>query len=334
MSTVADPGPQHTATPGASLPETDGQHRPVLLHPLIESLQPRQGQTVVDGTLGAGGVTAALCARVGPSGRVIAVDRDPEAVVRGRARFAGQPVTVVHDDFANLDQILENLGIPAVDAVALDLGISSVQLDDARRGFSFRFDGPLDMRLDQSGGGLTAADVVNSYDEAELVDLIRSYGEERFARAIASAIVRGRLERPLTTTGELATLVERTVPRRYWPKRIHPATRTFMALRIEVNAELDSIAAGLQAAIRSLRPGGRLGVIAFHSLEDTLVKNALNVAAQNCICPPQQPICTCAHRASILILTRKATRPDAAELAVNPRARSARMRVAERLAAA
>ena len=333
MSTVADSGPQHTATPGLPDPDQGGQHRPVLLHPLIESLQPRTGQTVVDGTLGAGGVTAALSERVGPEGRVIAVDRDPEAVGRARTRFAGGNVTAVHGDFADLGQILDTLGIPSVDSVALDLGISSVQLDDARRGFSFRHDGPLDMRMDQTSGGLTAADVVNTYDEDELRDLIGVFGEERFARGIAAAIVRQRTSRHLATTGELAQLVERTVPRRYWPKRIHPATRTFMALRIEVNAELESITRGLQAAINVLRPGGRLGVIAFHSLEDTLVKNALNVAAQNCLCPPQQPICTCAHRASILILTRKAIRPDAAELAVNPRARSARLRVAERLAA-
>lgn len=332
MSTVADSGPQQTATPGSFVPDTDGGHRPVLLHPLIDSLQPRPGQVVVDGTLGAGGVTAALLERVRPGGRVIAVDRDPEAAARGRARFAGEPVTVVHDDVANLDRIIADLGIDSVDAVALDLGISSVQLDDPRRGFSFRHDGPLDMRLDQAGGGLTAADVVNTYPESELVDLIRSYGEERFARGIAAAIVRRRGERRLASTRELAELVERAVPRRYWPKHIHPATRTFQALRIEVNGELASLERALQAAITALRPGGRLGVIAFHSLEDILVKNALNVAAQNCLCPPQQPLCTCAHRASLFLLTRKAIKAGPAELAVNPRARSARLRVAEKLA--
>ncbi|HET9050510.1 MAG TPA: 16S rRNA (cytosine(1402)-N(4))-methyltransferase RsmH [Candidatus Dormibacteraeota bacterium] len=329
---MADTEPQHAATPGTPASDGGGGHRPVLLHPLIESLQPRPGQTVVDGTLGAGGVTAALLERVSPGGRVIAVDRDPEAVARGRERFAGEPVVVVHDDVANLTGILSGLDVDTVDAVTLDLGVSSVQLDDPRRGFSFRHDGPLDMRLDQAGGGLTAADVVNTYPEAELVDILRSYGEERFARGIAAAMVRRRGEHPLARTTELAQLVERAVPRRYWPKRIHPATRTFQALRIEVNGELGSLERALQACITVLRPGGRIGVIAFHSLEDILVKNALNVAAQNCLCPPRQPICTCAHRASLFLLKRKAVKADALETAVNPRARSARLRVAEKLA--
>jgi len=216
-------------------------------------------------------------------------------------------------------------------AVALDLGISSVQLDDPQRGFSIRNDGPLDMRMDQEHGELTAADIVNTWSEVDLLDLIRTYGEERFARSIAQAIGRRRATQPITTTAELREVIERTVPRRYWPKRIHPATRTFQALRIEVNHELESLEQGLQAAISVLRPGGRLGVIAFHSLEDTLVKNALHVAAMNCLCPPQQPICTCAHRASLFLLTKKAIKADPAELAVNPRARSARLRVAEKL---
>jgi 16S rRNA (cytosine1402-N4)-methyltransferase len=330
MSTVADMGPQHEATPGASEPDSSG-HRPVLLHPLIENLQPRPGQTVVDGTLGAGGVTAALLERVLPGGRVVAVDRDPDAVRRARARFAGQPVIAEHGDFAELREILTRHGIDAVDAVALDLGISSVQLDDPQRGFSIRNDGPLDMRMDQEHGELTAADIVNTWSEIDLLDLIRTYGEERFARSIAQAIGRRRATQPITTTAELREIIERTVPRRYWPKRIHPATRTFQALRIEVNHELESLEQGLQAAISVLRPGGRLGVIAFHSLEDTLVKNALHVAAMNCLCPPQQPICTCAHRASLFLLTKKAIKADPAELAVNPRARSARLRVAEKL---
>jgi 16S rRNA (cytosine1402-N4)-methyltransferase len=186
------------------------------------------------------------------------------------------------------------------------------------------------MRMDPSGG-LTAADIVNGWSEADLAALIRTYGEERFARGIAAAIVRRRGEQRMTTTAQLRETVERTIPRRFWPKRIHPATRTFQALRIEVNHELESLNAGLQAAIRILRPGGRLGVVSFHSLEDTIVKNALHVSAQNCLCPPQQTHCTCAHRASLLLLSRKAIKPDAAELAANPRARSARLRVAEKL---
>jgi len=333
MPTVASMDPGLDTTPGTAVPDRDGGHRPVLLHPLIESLQPRPGQIAVDGTLGGGGVTAALVERVLPGGRVIAVDRDPAAVARGRERFAGygDAVSVVHGDFADLSPILRECGVGAVDIVTLDLGVSSLQLDAPDRGFSFRFDGPLDMRMDTQGADPTAADVVNMWSEADLASLIRDYGEERFARSVAAAIVRERGKHPITTTAQLRECVERAIPRRYWPKRIHPATRTFQALRIEVNHELDSLERGLQAAIRELRPGGRLGVIAFHSLEDILVKNALHVAAQNCVCPPQQPICTCAHRASLFLLTRKAIKADAAEIAANPRARSARLRVAEKL---
>lgn len=334
MSSVADMGTGHDhATPGASRPEEAWGHRPVLLHQLIESLQPRPGQVVVDGTLGAGGVTAALLERVSPGGRVVAIDRDPMAIERARRRFAsaGDALLLVHDDVANLVAILERHGLGPVDAVALDLGISSVQLDDPSRGFSFRLEGPLDMRLDPTSGGETAADIVNTRTEAELVRILREYGEERFAPRIAAAIVRQRDRRPITTTTDLRVLVERVVPRRYWPRHIHPATRTFQALRIEVNRELESLERALQAAIQALRPGGRLGVVSFHSLEDTLVKNALHVAAQTCLCPPQQPLCTCAHRASLFLLSRKAIKASPAEVAANPRARSARLRVAEKL---
>ena len=319
------------ATPGGPTPEATG-HRPVLLHPLIESLQPHPGQRYVDGTLGAGGYTAALVQRLRPGGRILAIDRDPAAIRLAHERFAGWPeVTATQGDFAAMEEIAASAGLLPVDGVVLDLGISSLQLDDPERGFSFRFDGPLDMRMD-NGSGMTAADIVNSWSEEDLAALVRTYGEERFARGIASAIVRTRASAPVLTTTQLRELVERTIPRRFWPKRIHPATRTFQALRIEVNSELESLNAGLQAAIRILRPGGRLGVVSFHSLEDTIVKNALHVAAQNCLCPPQQTHCTCAHRASLLLLSRKAIKPDAVELASNPRARSARLRVAEKLA--
>jgi 16S rRNA (cytosine1402-N4)-methyltransferase len=320
------------ATPGE--PPEASLHRPVLLTPLIQNLQPQEGQVAVDGTLGGGGVTAALLGGVGATGRVLGIDRDPTAIARARQRFAGavgERLTLAQGDFADIDRIAAGHGIVAADSVCLDLGTSSPQLDDPARGFSFRNDGPLDMRMDQTEATPTAADLLNSWEEADLVALIRGYGDERFAAAIARAVVRQRRERPLATTSQLRELVERTVPHRFWPKRIHPATRTFQALRIEVNHELESLRRGLQAAISLLRPGGRLGVISFHSLEDSLVKNALHVAAQNCLCPPQQPYCTCAHRASLLILTRRAIRPDATEMALNPRARSARLRVAEKL---
>jgi 16S rRNA (cytosine1402-N4)-methyltransferase len=330
MSIVAGMDDDSSATPGGPASDATG-HRPVLLHPLIQSLQPRPGQTYIDGTLGAGGYVASVLERVRPGGRVLGIDRDPAAVEAARRRFAAASGAIVeHGDFASMEAIAARHGIARVDGVMFDLGLSSVQLDDPARGFSFRFDGPLDMRMDPRDGR-TAADLVNEWSEADLTALIRTYGDERFARRIAAAIVRSRADEAITTTAQLRDIVERTIPRRFWPKRIHPATRTFQALRIEVNHELESLNEGLQAAIRILRPGGRLGVVSFHSLEDTIVKNALHVSAQNCLCPPQQTHCTCAHRASLLLLSRKAIKPDAAELAANPRARSARLRVAEKL---
>jgi 16S rRNA (cytosine1402-N4)-methyltransferase len=330
MSIVAGMDDDSSATPGGPASDATG-HRPVLLHPLIQSLQPRPGQTYIDGTLGAGGYVASVLERVRPGGRVLGIDRDPAAVEAARRRFAAASGAIVeHGDFASMEAIAARHGIARVDGVMFDLGLSSVQLDDPARGFSFRFNGPLDMRMDP-GEGRTAADLVNEWSAADLTALIRTYGDERFARRIAAAIVRSRADEAITTTAQLRDIVERTIPRRFWPKRIHPATRTFQALRIEVNHELESLNEGLQAAIRILRPGGRLGVVSFHSLEDTIVKNALHVSAQNCLCPPQQTHCTCAHRASLLLLSRKAIKPDAAELAANPRARSARLRVAEKL---
>ena len=321
----------HNATPGAHATDERG-HRPVLLHPLIESLQPAPGMTAVDATLGGGGVTDALLERVLPGGRVVAVDRDRSAIDRARARFkaAGPALELVHADFAELDMIIERLGIADVDAVAFDLGVSSLQLDDATRGFSFSHEGPLDMRMDTESGA-TARELINSETEEELRGIIRDFGDERFAARIAQRIVAARRHKPVETTTQLRRIVEDAIPRKSWPKRIHPATRTFQALRIAVNGELHSLERGLQAATRILRPGGRLGVISFHSLEDTLVKNALHVAATTCLCPPQQIHCTCAHRATLSLITRRAIKPSAAEIAANPRSRSARLRVAQRL---
>lgn len=330
MPTVADMGTRRPATPGAPALDAPG-HRPVLLHQLIESLQPRPGQTAVDATFGAGGVTRALLERVLPGGRVIAVDRDPHAIEAARGRFTGDSVTLTTGDFANLDSIVEATGATAIDVVAFDLGMSSLQLDDPARGFSFRLDGPLDMRMDTAAGE-TAADLLATRSEDEIAGVIRDFGDERFAARIAARIVTVRREHPITRTAQLREIVEHAVPRSRWPKRIHPATRTFQALRIAVNGELDSLERGLQAAIRILRPGGRLGVVSFHSLEDTLVKNTLHVAAKDCLCPPQQLHCTCAHRATISLVTRRVIKPDPDEITANPRARSARLRVAEKLA--
>ena len=327
--TVVDP--REEVTPEISSPSAPG-HRPVLAHQLIESLQIPKGATVVDGTLGAGGITSLMSDRVGPTGRVIAIDRDPDAVARAEVNFSHiTTITPVRGNFADLLSILQSLQIKEVDAVALDLGISSIQLDDPARGFSFRHDGPLDMRMDQSYEDLTAADVVNEWSAEDLTRILFEYGDEKYSRRIVREIVKDRTGRPITTTSQLRQCVERAVPGIARSKRLHPATKTFQALRIVVNEELRSLEEGLQAAIQALRPGGRLGVISFHSLEDTLVKNTLHVAAKNCLCPPQQPVCTCAHRASLSLPTRKAIKPDQEEIDTNPRSRSARLRIAQKL---
>jgi len=218
-------------------------------------------------------------------------------------------------------------GFAPADLILFDFGLSSTQLDDPDRGFSFRADGPLDMRMDPSSE-LTAAEVVNEYDQAELTRILRQYGEERWAARVAQFIV---ARRPLRTTRDLANAVEAAIPRRAWPRDINVATRTFQGIRIAVNDELGEIEAGIRAALSTLKPGGRMATISFHSLEDRLVKSFFNVESKDCICPPQQPVCTCGHRATLRIVTRHVVRPSAAEEAANPRARSARLRVAEKL---
>ena len=239
----------------------------------------------------------------------------------------GDSVTVVHGRFSELDAIASSNGFSPADEILFDFGISSTQVDEPTRGFSFRADGPLDMRMDPQQT-LTAAAVVNGYGEAELERILRDYGEERWARRIAQFIV---ARRPLRTTRDLAQAVEAAIPRRAWPHDIHVATRTFQGIRIAVNDELGEIEAGLRAALSTLKPGGRMATISFHSLEDRLVKSFFNVESKDCICPPQQPVCTCGHRATLRIVTRHLVRPTNEEVAANPRARSARLRVAEKI---
>lgn len=301
-------------------------HQSVLLQPAIDLLAPAPGATIVDGTLGAAGHTRALLATLG-EGRLVGIDRDPRAIARGFE--IGDPrLTLVEGNFGDLGTILDRLGIGAIDGVLLDLGFSSDQLDAPERGFSFRAEGPLDMRLDQDGGDPTAADLVNQLTERDLAGIIWRYGEERWARRIAQRIVE---RRPLRTTTELADLIAGAIPRGAWPKGIHPATRTFQALRIEVNDELASLERGLGAAIERLRAGGRIVVISFHSLEDGIVKRRFRDETRDCICPPEQPQCTCEHRRRLRILTRKPVQPAPDEIMANPRSRSARLRAAERL---
>lgn len=236
-------------------------------------------------------------------------------------------MTIVHGRFSELGSISAQAGIESADLVLFDFGLSSNQIDDPERGFSFRGEGPIDMRMDP-GARLTAAKIVNDYDAREIERILRDYGEERWARRIAQFIV---ARRPLRTTRELAQAVEAAIPRKAWPRDINVATRTFQGLRIAVNDELGEIEAGLRAALSILKPGGRMATISFHSLEDRLVKSFFNVESTDCICPPQQPVCTCGHRATLRIITRRPVRPSDEEVAFNPRARSAKLRVAEKL---
>lgn len=310
--------------------ETGLPHIPVLLDAVLSALIPegRAPQRVIDGTLGAGGHSAALLDA--GAGAVLGLDVDAQAIAAASQRLApyGDRVRIVHASYAEMTRIAREHGwADGVDAILLDLGASSMQFDTAGRGFSFRADAPLDMRFDPDSGAPTAADLVNTLDEAALADLIFDYGEERDSRRIARALVKAR---PITSTGALAEVIARASPRR--PQdRIHPATRTFQALRIAVNDELATIERALPAAIDLLRPGGRLAVISFHSLEDRLVKEAFKLAATDCICPPKVPVCVCGHRASVRLVTRKPIEADPAEAEANPRARSAKLRVVERL---
>lgn len=312
-----------------------GSHQPVMLTELLEWLAPSPGQVVVDATLGAGGVSAAFVTRILPGGRVLALDRDPSAVSAARQRFAayGDAFTAVAGRFSELERVAAEHQLLA-DIVVMDLGISSIQLDDPARGFSFQKEGPLDMRLAPSEQTQTAADIVASYSEADLADLFFELGEERHSRAIARAITARRRQKPIRTTTDLAQICAQALPRRLWPKRIHPATRVFLALRVAVNDELRELERGLVAATQILRPDGRIGTLSFQPSEHRLTKHSLNVLATDCVCPSQQLVCTCAHRATLSLLTRRSIKPSPEEVERNPRARSAQLRVAVRLPAA
>jgi 16S rRNA (cytosine1402-N4)-methyltransferase len=279
--------------------------------------------------LGQAGHARQILERITPGGRLLGIDRDPAAVQAGLVALASfEPaVVLVQGRFSDLVDIAQKAGFDPADLVLFDFGISSTQLDAPERGFSFRGEGPLDMRMDP-GAELSAERIVNHFDAAEIERILRTYGEERWARRIAQFIV---ARRPLRTTRDLAQAVEAAIPRKAWPRDIHVATRTFQGLRIAVNEELDEIEAGLKAALTILKPGGRMATISFHSLEDRMVKSFFNVESKDCICPPQQPVCTCGHRATLQIVTRRPVRPSEAEVADNPRARSARLRVAQKL---
>ncbi len=281
----------------------------------------------MDCTLGGAGHARAILEHLQPGGRLLGLDRDPAALDRAGELVAGGGIVLRQGDFGDLEDLAAAAGIETADGILFDIGVSSFQLDEPARGFSFRKAGPLDMRMDPSAS-LTAERVVNTLSQAELARVIRTLGEERWAARIAEFVVK---RRPLRTTGDLAAAVEAAIPRGAWPRDIHPATRTFQAIRMEVNDELGSLERGLRAAQRVLAPGGRVAVIAFHSLEDRLVKTFFATESRDCICPPHQPVCTCAHRATLKVVTRRPVTPSEEELAANPRSRSARLRVAERV---
>lgn len=299
----------------------------------IDLLAPASGGRYLDGTFGGGGHSRAILAASGPDGRVLALDADPDAIARAESlrndQSIGSRITFVHANFADLAEIAKANGFVPVDGVLLDLGLSSFQLDQADRGFAFRFDAPLDMRFDPTTG-VPASELVNLASEAELATLIFEYGEEQKSRRIAKGIVRERSKAPISSTAELARVVSEAVGGRRGADT-HPATRTFQALRIATNREFEALELALAGAVEILKPGARMAVISFHSLEDRIVKRFMQRESANCICPPDQPICTCDHQARLIRVTRQAVKPSAAEIADNPRSRSAVLRVGERL---
>lgn len=307
------------------------EHTTVLLREAVDFLAPRAGGVYLDGTVGGGGHAEEILKRSAPDGVLIGLDQDAHAVARSRERLAvhGKRVVIVQANFRDVAQVLSDLGIGALDGVLLDLGLSWFHLRNPERGFSFQAEGPLDMRMN-AGSPTTAADLVNTLSRQELARIIREYGEEKKANAIAKAIERARGRGPITSTVQLAQIVSSVFPP-YPPRRIHPATLTFQALRIAVNDEMDALREGLSAAVIVLRPGGRIAIISFHSLEDRIVKQSYVEHAKGCICPPRLPVCRCGKKPDLKILTRRPVMASEMEVAGNPASRSAKLRAAEKL---
>ncbi len=307
-------------------------HKPVLLAECLEGLHIRPDGVYVDGTLGRAGHSRAIAAQLTQGGRLICIDRDQAALDAAPRRLEGylDRVTLVKGNFSALAQILDGLGLSGVDGMLFDFGVSSPQLDDGARGFSYLQDAPLDMRMDQSAP-LTAYDVVNGYSGEELARIFWQYGEERYSRSIAQAIVEQRSQAPIATTGELVEVIRRAMPAKALREKQHPAKRTFQAIRIAVNDELGEIERLLPCALERLNPGGRLAIISFHSLEDRLVKTTFAGWAKGCTCPPSFPVCVCGKTPRVRLVGKRPIVAGAAELEDNPRARSAKLRVAEKV---
>jgi 16S rRNA (cytosine1402-N4)-methyltransferase len=302
-------------------------HLPVLYHEVLKALNPETGSKYIDGTLGAGGHSRGILELSAPAGELLGLDLDPIALGFAKSNLSefSKRAHIFHNSYLEMKKKANSLGWQSVNGILLDLGVSSIQLDNPEKGFSFRKDAPLDMRFDPTTG-MTAADIINNFEEQELLQILWDYGEEQNARRIVRGILAAR---PFTTTRQLADLVEKTTGRSQ--KGIHPATRTFQALRIAVNNELESITSVLPIAMELLSPGGRLAVITFHSLEDRIVKHYFQQESKDCICPPEFPVCQCGHKAILRVIKPNFIQPDENEVKINPRARSAKLRVAEKL---
>ena len=308
------------------------EHKSVLLYETVDSLNIKPDGIYVDGTLGGGGHAYEVLKRLGPKGRLIGIDQDADAIqaASGRLKEYGEKVTIVRSNYRNIKEVLSSLGIEKVDGIYLDLGVSSYQLDTAERGFTYRENAPLDMRMDQRNEK-TAADIVNEYSEMELYRIIRDYGEDRFAKNIAKHIVKARQEKRIETTDELVEIIKAAIPARVRAEGGHPAKRTFQAIRIELNHELEVLDESIDTMVDLLNPGGRLSIITFHSLEDRIVKTGLAEFAKGCTCPPDFPVCVCGKTPDIRLVNKKPILPSREEIEENPRARSAKLRVCERV---
>lgn len=313
------------------------RHIPVLLAECLEHLNLKTQHTFVDATLGGAGHSLEAAKRLGREGTLIGIDQDEVALAAAGERLGAIPeserpeLCLLRGNFGDMDRLLVQAGVPAVDAFLFDLGVSSVQIDTPSRGFSFKENGPLDMRMDPGKQTLNAAEIVNTYNAADLARIIRDYSDERWASRIAEFICRARQDRPIETSEQLVDIIKAAIPASARRAGGHPAKRTFQALRIEVNGELDVLREGLEAAVRWLAPGGRIVVISYHSLEDRIVKDIFAKHARGCTCPPDLPVCVCGNKPVLKLVTRKPLVPTAEEVERNPRARSAKLRVAERL---
>ncbi|MGM9525065.1 MAG: 16S rRNA (cytosine(1402)-N(4))-methyltransferase RsmH [Peptococcaceae bacterium] len=308
------------------------KHIPVLYHEIMDIMAPESGEIFVDCTLGGGGHSKGFLERTGPDGLLIGIDQDNNALAAARKNlesFDGR-VTFVHSNYSNLDEILDRYAPEGVDGILFDIGVSSHQLDEKERGFSYMQDAPLDMRMDQSRS-LDAWQVVNTYSEEELHRILKEYGEERWAKRIAKFIVEFRSQRPIDTTGQLVDVIKRAIPKGAREEGSHPAKRTFQAIRIEVNDELGVLERTIEVAVKHLKKGGRLGIISFHSLEDRIVKEKFRYLASDCICPPELPFCQCDKVSEVKILTRKPITASPEELEQNSRAKSAKFRAVEKI---